>query len=68
MENRIDMLQEGAKFFASKGKYDMQGELLAKLIEIKPAERVTINDYFNAGYFGFYRAGQYEKSWKYLIN
>ena len=31
----------------------MQGELLAKLIEIKPADRVTINDYFNAGYFGF---------------
>lgn len=64
LENRIDMLQEGAKFFADKSKYEMQGELLAKLIEIKPADRVTINDYFNAGYFGFYRAGQYDKSWK----
>lgn len=64
LENRIDMLEEGAKFFGDKGKYEMQGNLLSKLIEIKPADKVTINDYFNAGYFGYYKAGLYEKAWK----
>lgn len=64
LENKIDILEDGGKFFGSKGKYEMQGDLYAKLIEIKPAARVTINDFFNAGYYGYYRSGQYEKSWK----
>ena len=64
LENRIDILEDGAKFFGTKGMYVMQGDLTSKLIEVKPADRVTINDYFNAGYYGYYRGGQYEKSWK----
>jgi len=64
LENKIDILEEGGKFFGTKGKFAMQGDLYSKLIEIKPADRVTINDYFNAGYYGYYKSGQYEKSWK----
>lgn len=63
LENRIDILEEGAKFFGTKGAYGMQGDLFTKLLEIKPADRITINDYFNAGY-ALYRDKQYENSWK----
>ena len=64
LENRIEMLDYGAKFLTGKGQFDLAGDLYSKLIEIKPADRVTINDYFNAGYYGYYRAKDYEKSWK----
>lgn len=63
VENKIDILEEGGKFFGTKGMYKMQGDLYAKLIDVKPADRATINDYFNAGYYGYYRSGQYQKSW-----
>lgn len=62
LENKIDILEEGGKFLGTKGMYKLQGDLYAKLLEIKPASRITINDYFNAGYYGYYRSGQYEKS------
>lgn len=64
IENQIDILTDGAKFLGTKGMYAMQGDLNSKLIEVKPEARRTINDYFNAGYYGYYRAGDYEKSWK----
>lgn len=64
LENKIDILEDGAKFLGTKGMYQLQGDLYSKLIEVKPASRITMNDYFNAGYYGYYRAGQYEKSWK----
>lgn len=63
LENKIDILEDGAKFLGTKGMYQLQGDLYAKLLEIKPGDRVTINDYFNAGY-ALYRAKQYENSWK----
>lgn len=63
LENKIDILDDGAKFFGTKGMYAMQGNLYNKIIEIKPAARITINDYFNAGY-ALYRDKQYENSWK----
>ncbi len=63
LENKLDILEEGAKFFGEKGAYGMQGDIFTKIIEIKPADRITINDYFNAGY-ALYRDKQYENSWK----
>lgn len=66
LENRIDLLEDGAKFFLSRNKFELAGDMYAKLIEIKPAERITINDYFNAGVFGYYRAGDYAKAWKFF--
>ncbi|MFV0605837.1 MAG: hypothetical protein ACK5NK_08365 [Niabella sp.] len=62
--NKIEILEEAAKLYATKGNYAMQADLNAKLLDVKPADKVTINDYFNAGYYGYYRSGQYEKSWK----
>ncbi|MCD2423562.1 hypothetical protein LQ567_12365 [Niabella pedocola] len=59
---RIKMLQEGAKFFADKKQYALQGDLLSKILEIKP--NPTINDYFDAGYRAYYQGKEYEKSWK----
>ncbi len=64
LANKIELLEEGGKYFGSKGQYNLQGDLLSKLLEIKPADKITINDFFNAGYFGYYRAGSYEKAWK----
>ncbi|MCF3111419.1 hypothetical protein LL912_21720 [Niabella sp. CC-SYL272] len=59
---RIKMLQEGAKFFADKKQYALQGDLLSKILEIKP--NPTINDFFDAGYRAYYQGKEYEKSWK----
>ncbi|MBO9619126.1 MAG: hypothetical protein J7539_08840 [Niabella sp.] len=59
---RVKILEDGAKFFGDKKQYGLQGDLLAKLIEIKPTP--TINDYFNAGYRAYYQGKEYEKSWK----
>ncbi|MCH5599434.1 CDC27 family protein [Niabella ginsengisoli] len=59
---KVDILEQGAKMFAGKGA--LAGDLYAKILEIKPADRLTINDFFNAGYTGYYKSGQYEKAWK----
>ncbi|WP_346236881.1 tetratricopeptide repeat protein [Niabella insulamsoli] len=61
---KVDMLEEGAKLFAKAGKSALAGDLYAKILEVKPADKLTINDYFNAGYTGYYKSGQYEKAWK----
>lgn len=62
LAGRVKILEDGAKFFADKKQYALQGDLLSKLIEIKP--NPTINDYFNAGYRAYYLGKEYEKSWK----
>lgn len=59
---RVKILQEGAKIFADKKQYELQGDLLSKILEIKPTP--TINDYFDAGYRAYYQGKEYEKSWK----
>src|SRR5690606_22384498 len=61
---KVDILEEGAKLFASRGKGVLAGDLYAKILEIKPKDKLTINDYFNAGYTGYYKSGQYDKAWK----
>ena len=63
LENKIDILEDGGKFFGSKGKYEMQGDLYAKLIEIKPAARLSLNDFWFAGN-AYMRGGSYETAWK----
>lgn len=60
---KVDILDKAAKFFAGKGKNVLAGDLYAKILEIKPADKLTINDYFYAGYTGYYKSGQYEKAW-----
>lgn len=61
---KVDILEAGAKTFAAAGKGVLAGDLYAKILEIKPADKLTINDYFNAGYTGYYKSGQYDKAWK----
>ncbi|SDD54240.1 tetratricopeptide repeat protein [Niabella drilacis] len=59
---RVKMLQEAAKFFADKKQYGLQGDMLSKILEIKP--NPTINDFFDAGYRAYFQGKEYEKSWK----
>ena len=61
---KVNILEDGAKLFADAGKGALAGDLYAKILEIKPADKLTINDYFNAGYTGYYKSGQYEKAWE----
>lgn len=61
LANKTDLLEEGAKFFGSKGLYSQQAGLFNELLNIKP--NPTINDYWNAGY-AYYKASKYEDSWK----
>ena len=60
MENKIDLLKKGAEFFKSKGQREKEGDLLAKLVQIKP--NPTINDRFYAG-VAYYFGGAYPKSY-----
>ncbi|MFT3903216.1 MAG: CDC27 family protein [Niabella sp.] len=64
LDNRLDLIADGAKFFGDRGRYELQGDLYAKVLEYKPKDKLVINDFFNAGYYGYYRAKDYEKSWK----
>lgn len=61
---KAKILEEGAQLFAKAGKGALAGDLYAKILEVKPADKLTINDYFNAGYTGYYKSGQYDKAWK----
>ncbi|MFT4093417.1 MAG: hypothetical protein QM640_07240 [Niabella sp.] len=61
---KVEILETGAKMFASAGKNVLAGDLYGKILEVKPADKLTINDFFNAGYSGYYKAGQYDKAWK----
>lgn len=60
MENKIDLLKKGAEFFKSKGQREKEGDLLAKVVQIKP--NPTINDRFYAG-VAYYFGGAYPKSY-----
>lgn len=65
LDSQLDVLEAGAKFFGAKGLNANQAVLFSKIIDIKPANKVTINDYFNAG-LAYYRAKQYETSWPFF--
>ena len=61
LDNKIDILENGAKFFAERGKYGLQGDLLSKIAEIK--KRPIVNDFWYAAN-AYYKAKQYDKAWK----
>ncbi|WP_460683580.1 tetratricopeptide repeat protein [Niabella aquatica] len=61
---KVTILEDGAKAFSNAGKGALAGDLYAKILEIKPADKLTINDYFNAGYTGYYKSGKYDKAWE----
>lgn len=63
LAGKVTILEDGAKTFANAGKGALAGDLYAKILEIKPADKLTINDYFNAGYTGYYTSQQFEKAW-----
>jgi Flp pilus assembly protein TadD len=53
IENKIDILKKGAEFFRAKGEREKEGDLMAKLVDIRP--KPIINDLFDAArayYFG----------------
>lgn len=60
MENKIELLKKGAEFFKNKKQREKEGDLLTKLVQIKP--NPTINDRFNAG-IAYYFGGAYPKSY-----
>ncbi|WP_460760759.1 tetratricopeptide repeat protein [Niabella terrae] len=63
VDGKIEVLETGAKTFANGGRNALAGDLYAKILEIKPKDKLTINDFFNAGYTGYYKAGQFDKAW-----
>lgn len=63
IDGKIEILEAGAKAFANSGKNLLAADLYAKILDVKPAAKLTINDFFYAGYTGYYKAGQYEKAW-----
>lgn len=75
ISDKIDVLEEGAKFFEARQRYDYRGDMLSKIIETKPADKLTMNDYWYMAN-AYLRAGSvpdpatrasfYEKSWKAL--
>ncbi len=53
VDNKVELLKQGATFFKNKGFREKEGDLMAILLKTKP--RPTINDWFDAGrayYFG----------------
>lgn len=53
VENKIDLLKSAAAYFKGKGQRDKEGDMWAKLVEVKP--KPTLTDYFEtsrAYYFG----------------
>ncbi|MDF2385255.1 tetratricopeptide repeat protein [Nostoc ellipsosporum NOK] len=53
VENKVRLLDQGAEFFKNKGLRELEGDMTAELLKIKP--KPTINDWFDAGrayYFG----------------
>ena len=63
LDGKVEILETGAKLFANSGKNELAADLYAKILDIKPADKLTINDFFNAGFTGYYKAGLFEKAW-----
>lgn len=57
IDNKIELLKQGATFFKERGQREKEGDLLALLLQVKP--KPTINDLFDATrayYFGLANA------------
>ncbi len=53
IDNKVELLRKGAAYFKGKGMREKEGDMLAKIIEIRP--KTSINDLFDAMrayYFG----------------
>jgi tetratricopeptide (TPR) repeat protein len=59
VDNKVELLKQGALFFKNKGQRDKEGDLLALLLQVKP--NPTINDMFDAGR-AYYFGGAYPQS------
>lgn len=59
LDNKIEVLKKGAGYFREKGEREKEGDLMVKLLEIKP--NFTINEMFDAGR-AYYFGKQYTKS------
>jgi Tfp pilus assembly protein PilF len=56
LDNKLDVLKQGAEFFAARKQYDKEAQLRQMILEIKP--NPNINDYFTTG-FAYYRTRNY---------
>jgi tetratricopeptide (TPR) repeat protein len=59
IDNKIELLTQGAAFFKGRGQREKEGDLLALLLQIKP--KPSINDYFDATR-AYYFGQAYQKS------
>ena len=59
IDNKVEILKKGAEFFRKRGEREKEGDLMVKLLEIKP--KPSINDLFDAGR-AYYFAKLYPKS------
>jgi tetratricopeptide (TPR) repeat protein len=59
IDNKVELLKQGAAFFKAKGQREKEGDLLLLLTQVKP--KPTINDYFDATR-AFYFGQAYTKS------
>ena len=59
LDNKVEILKKGAEFFRKRGEREKEGDLMVKLLEIKP--KPSINDMFDAGR-AYYFAKLYPKS------
>lgn len=64
VENKIDLLKSAATYFKEKGQRDKEGDMWAKLIEIKP--KPTLTDYFEAAR-SYYFGKQYPQSREFAL-
>ncbi len=64
LDNKIELLKKGTAFFKAAGQRDKEGNLIVKLLEIKP--KPTINDYFDATR-AYYFAKLYPQSREYAL-
>lgn len=65
IDNKIELLKQGAAFFKARGQREKEGDLIALLIQVKPKQ--VINDFFDATrayYFGLAYAKSRDMSLK----
>jgi len=60
LDNKIRLLDQGAEFFKNKGLRELEGDITAELLKVKP--KPTINDWFDAGR-AYYFGNAYTKSY-----
>lgn len=66
LENKIDLVKEGIKFFEEKKKNHEAAQLYELLFEVKPTADVNLNELFGAT-LANYRDSSYSKSREYAL-